>query len=153
MRMRKEVGSPNVLFENVDLTPIQSILWKGLHREGAGKPVVYNPVWDLRALMLRQILQIPYMKDLVKRLRRDPCLRRMCGYGDRAPCEAHFSQMKRRIGPEGFRMVEAHLRHEALRIRESQPLAAVGLIQAASLDGTDLPAWSSRDPHDSLKGL
>ena len=153
MRMRGKVGSPNLLFENVDLTPVQSILWKDLHREGAGKPVVYNPVWDLRALMLRQILQIPYMKDLVKRLRRDPCLRRMCGYGDRAPCEAHFSQMKRRIGPEGFRMMEAHLRHEALRIRESQPLAAVGLIQASSLDATDLPAWSSRDPHDARKGL
>ena len=32
-------------------------------------------------------------------------------------------------------------------------MAAVGLIQAASLDGTDLPAWSSRDPHDSRRGL
>lgn len=50
-------------------------------------------------------------------------------------------------------MVEAHLRREALRIRRSQPLAAVGLIQAASLDGTDLPAWSSRDPHDIRRGL
>src|SRR3990170_5936910 len=123
--MRKEVGSPNVLFDNVDLTPIQSFLWKGLHREGAGKPVVYNPMWDLRALMLRQILQIPYMKDLVKRLRRDPCLRCMCGYGDRAPCPAHFSQMKKRIGLEGFRMVEVQRARDALRIRESQPLAAV----------------------------
>jgi len=151
--MRKEVGSPKLLFENLDLTSIQSILWRGLHREGPGKPVVYDPVWDLRALMLRQILQIPYMKDLVKRLRRDPYLRRMCGYGDRAPCEAHLSQMKKRIGPEGFRMMEAHLRRQALRVRESQPLAAVGLIQAAALDGTDLPAWSSRDPHDTRKGL
>jgi len=141
------------LFENLDLTPIQSILWRGLHREGPGKPTVYDPVWDLRALMLRQILQIPYMKDLVKRLRRDPYLRRICGYGDRAPCEAHFSQMKKRIGPEGFRAIEAWLRREALRLRESQPLAAVGLIQAAALDGTDLPAWSSRDPHDTRKGL
>jgi hypothetical protein len=61
--------------------------------------------------------------------------------------------MKKRIGLEGFRMVEVHLRREALRIRMSQPLAAVGLIQAASLDGTDLPAWSSRDPHDTRKGL
>ena len=55
--MEKEVGSPNLLFENLDLTPIQLILWKGLHREGLGKPVVYNPVRDLRALMLRQTLQ------------------------------------------------------------------------------------------------
>ena len=153
MRMRKEVGSPNVLFDNVDLTPIQSFLWKGLHREGAGKPVVYNPMWDLRALMLRQILQIPYVKDLVKRLRRDPCLRRMCGYSDRAPCEAHFSQMKTRIGAKGFRDIEAWLRHEALRLRKSQPLSAVGLVQAACMDGTDFPAWSSRDPYDTSRGL
>jgi hypothetical protein len=110
-------------------------------------------MWDLRALMLRQILQIPYMRDLVKRLRRDPCLRRMCGYGDRAPCEAHFSQMKTRIGAKGFRDIEAWLRHEALRLRMSQPLSAVGLVQAACMDGTDFPAWSSRDPHDTSRGL
>ena len=149
----KEVGSPNVLFENLDLTPIHPILWTGLHREGPGRPVVYNPEWDLRALMLRQLLQIPYMKDLVKRLRRNPYLRRVCGCGDRAPCEAHFTQMKRRIGVDGFRAIEAWLRRETLRLRESQPLAAAGLVQAACFDGTDFPAWSSRDPHDTSRGL
>jgi len=106
---------------------IQPILWKDPHR-GAGKPVIYNPVWDLRVLMLRLILQIPYMKNLVNRLRRAPYLGCICGYGDSAPCEAHFSQMKRRISPNGFHMVEAHLRHEILCIRESQPFAAVGQI-------------------------
>ena len=65
--------------------------------------------------MLRQLEQIPYVKDLVKRLRRNPYLRRVCGYGDRVPTEAHFSQMKKRIGPEGFRIMEAWLRGEALR--------------------------------------
>ena len=149
----KEVGSPKLLFKNLDLTPIHPILWTDLHRDGPGRPVEYNPEWDLRALMLRQILQIPYMKDLVKRLRRNPYLRMVCGYGDRAPCEAHFSQMKKRIGSEGFRIIEAWLRREALRLRESQPLTAVGLVQAACVDGTDLPAWSSRDPHDTRRGL
>jgi hypothetical protein len=142
-----------LLFENLDLTPIHSILWTDLHTEGPGRPVIYQPEWDLRALMLRQLLQIPYMKDLVKRLRRDPYLRQVCGYGDRAPCEAHFTQMKGRIGAEGFRVIEAWLRREALRLRESQPLAAAGLVQAAGIDGTDLPAWSSRDPHDTSRGL
>jgi hypothetical protein len=151
--MAKEVGSPKLLFENLDLTPIHSILWTGLHRYGPGRPVVYQPEWDLRALMLRQLLQIPYVKDMVKRLRRNPYLRRICGYGDRAPCEAHFTQMKRRIGGEGFRIIEAYLRREALRLRESQPLAAVGLVQAACMDGTGLKAWSSRDPHDTSRGL
>ena len=103
--------------------------------------------------MLRQLLQIPYIKDLSKRLRREPYLRQICGYGKRAPCEAHFSQMKKRIGVEGFRIIEAWTRHEALKIRASQPLSAAGLIQAACIDGTDMPAWSSRDPHNTGRGL
>jgi hypothetical protein len=61
--------------------------------------------------------------------------------------------MKKRIGAEGFCNLEAWLRREALRLRRSQPLAASGLIQAAGLDGTDLPAWSNRDPHDTRRGL
>jgi hypothetical protein len=103
--------------------------------------------------MLRQLEQIPYVKDLVKRLKRYKEMRSACGYGDKVPTEAHFSQMKKRVGVEGFRAIEAWLRHEALRLRESQPLSAVGLVQAACMDGTDLPAWSSRDPHDTSKGL
>ena len=150
---KKKIGSPKLLFKNLNLTPIHPILWTDLHTQGPGRPVEYQPEWDLRALMLRQLEQIPYVKDLVKRLKRNPYLRRICGYGDRAPCEAHFSQMKKRIGDEGFRIIEAWLRREALRLRRSQPLSAAGLVQAAGLDGTDLPAWSSRDPHDTRRGL
>jgi len=102
-----EVGSPKLLFENLDLTPIHSILWTDLHKDGPERTVEYNPEWDLPALMLRQLEQIPYVKDLVKCLRRNAHLRRAYGYGDRPPCEAHFSQMKKRIGVEGFRIIEA----------------------------------------------
>jgi len=146
-------GSPKLLFANVDLKPLHSILWKDLHSEGAGRPIEYDPACDLRALMLRQLEQIPYVKDLVKRLNRSHTMRSACGYVDKVPTEAHFSQMKKRIDDQGFRTIEEWLLHEALRLRESQPLSAVGLIQAACMDGTDLPAWSSRDPHDTRKGL
>ena len=142
-----------LLFESLDLTRLHSILWKGLHVGGAGRPVKYGPECDLRALMLRQLEQIPYVKDLVKRLRRYREMRFACGYGEKVPTEAHFSQMKKRIGVKGFSAVEKWLRHEALRLRKSQPLSAVGLVQAACVDGTDLPAWSSRDPHDTSRGL
>jgi hypothetical protein len=142
-----------LLFECLDLTPLHSILWKGLHREGVGRPVKCNPECDLRALMLRQLEQIPYVKDLVKRLKRYKEMRDVCGYDRKVPTEAHFSQMKKRIGVKGFIAVEKWLRHEALKLRKSQPLAAVGLIQATCVDGTDLPAWSSRDPHDTSRGL
>ncbi len=148
----KGVGSPKLLFMNLDLTPIQTTLWTDLHRHGPGRPVEYQPEWDLKALMLRQLLQIPYIKDLVKRLKRNPYLRNACGYQDRAPCEAHLSQMKKRIGAEGFRIIEAWLRREALRLRRSQPLSAAGLVQAACIDGTDLPAWSSRSLNDNKRG-
>jgi len=142
-----------LLFGSLDLKPLHSILWKNLHLEGAGRPVEYDPESDLRALMLRQLQQIPYIKDLVKQLRRNKDMRSSCGYGSKAPTEAHFSQMKTRIGVEGFIAIEMRLRHEALRLRKSQPLSAVGLVQAACVDGTDFPAWSSRDPHDTRKGL
>ena len=149
----KDTGSPKILFENLDLTPIHHILWKNLHTEGPGRPIEYNPEWDLRALMLRQLLQIPYVKDLAKRLSRDNYLREACGYRDKTPTEAHFTQMKKRIGVKGFRQIESWLRSEALKVRAAQPLSAVGLIQAACLDGTDIPAWSSRDPHETGRGL
>src|SRR3989304_6701805 len=146
-------GSPMVLFENLDLSPLHFILWKDLHLEGAGHPVEYEPECDFRALLLRQLEQIPYIKDLVKRLNRYKEMRSACGYGDKVPTEAHFSQMKKRIRAEGFLAIEKWLRHEAMRLRKSQPLSALGLIQAACLDGTDFEAWSSRDPRDTRKGL
>ena len=67
----KKSGSPILLFENLDLKPLRPILWIGLHLEGAGRPVEYDSECDLRALMLRQLEQIPYVKDLVKRLNRN----------------------------------------------------------------------------------
>ena len=146
-------GSPKVLFENVDLSPLHFILWKDLHLEGAGHPVEYEPECDYRALLLRQLEQIPYIKDLVKRLNRYKEMRSDCGYGDKVPTQAYFSQMKKRIGEEGFLVIELWLRHEALSLRKSQPLSALGLIQATCLDGTDFEAWSSRDPNDTRKGL
>src|SRR4030043_1359656 len=136
----KRSGSPMLLFKSLDLRPLHSILWKGLHIEGSGRPVEYNPECDLRALMLRQLEQIPYVKDLAKRLQRSKDMRSACGYQNKVPTEAHFSQMKKRVGVEGFRAIEEYLRHEALRLRETQPLSAVGLIQAACVGGTALPA-------------
>jgi len=134
----KERGSPKLLFENLNLTPMHSILGTGLHTKSPGRPVEYHPEWGLRALMLIRLLHIPCVKDLVKRLRRNPYLRKACGHGDGAPCEAHFTQMKSRIGAEGFRVIEAHFHSEALKIGENQPLTAVELIQATCVDGTGL---------------
>ncbi|MEM3601307.1 MAG: transposase [Candidatus Bathyarchaeia archaeon] len=121
--------------------------------DGAGRPVVYDPEWDLRALMLRLLLQLRYVKDLVRLLRRSAYFREACGYRGRVSSEAHFSQMKKRIGMDGFKAVEGYLRGEANRLRAKYPLLALGLVQAACFDGTDLKAWSSRNPKDNTRGL
>lgn len=49
----KKSGSPRLLFELLHLSPICPILWWGLHEDGQGRPVKYDPEWDLRAWMLR----------------------------------------------------------------------------------------------------
>lgn len=149
----EESGSPKLLFDLVDFKPIRSVLWVGLHMDGPGRPVVYDPEWDLRALMLRQLLQVPYVKDLVRLLRRSAYFREVCGYKGKVPTEAHLSQMKKRIGKAGFLAIEGYLREKANRLRLQHPMLAAGLIQAACFDGTDLKAWSSRDPHDNTCGL
>ncbi|MHA1632392.1 MAG: hypothetical protein ACTSXC_06250 [Candidatus Freyarchaeota archaeon] len=41
--------------------------------------------------MLRMLLQLSYVKDLVRLLRRSAYFREVCGYRDRAPTEVHFS--------------------------------------------------------------
>ena len=41
---------------------------------------------------------------------------------------------------------------EAFRLRASQPQSAVGLVQAACFDSTDLRSLSSRDLDDSKRG-
>lgn len=87
----KDTSSPRLLFELLDLSAIRPVLWFGLHEDGADRPVMYDPGWDLQALMLRQLGQIRYVKDLVKRLQRNRYLRRVCGYLDRVPTEAHFT--------------------------------------------------------------
>jgi len=151
--LMEEAGSPKLLFDLVDFRPIRHVLWVGLHFDGPGRPVVYDPEWDLRALLLRLLLQLRYVKDLVRLLRRSAYFREVCGYRDRVPTEAHFSQMKRRIGRDGFKAIERYLRGEAYKLRLHHPMLAAGLIQAACFDGMYLKAWSSRDPHDNTRGL
>jgi hypothetical protein len=69
-----------------------------------------------------------HIKDLVKHLRRDSYLRRVCGYGERSPSKAHFSKMKRCIEADGFRVIEKWLRYQALGLCAAQPLSVMSLV-------------------------
>lgn len=112
----KETGSPRTIIRELEFKSYPAYIVEGSASRGAEEAVKYNPESDLKALMLRQLEQIPYIKDWVKLLRRNLYLRRICGYGGDVPAEAHFSRMKRRIGEEGFHTIERHLRHEVIRL-------------------------------------
>jgi len=115
------------LFENLNLRPLLL---------SSGKTCISRALGDQSSMIRRVICErlcyvnwnIPYVKDLVERLRRDKGMRSTCGYRDKTPTEAHFSHMKKRIGAEGFKATEVWLRHEALKLRESQPLSAVSSL-------------------------
>ncbi len=70
--------------------------------------------------MFRQLEQIPYIKDLINRLKQNPYMCRAYGYESWTPCKAHFTQIKRWIGVEVFKLIESWLRLEALRLRKPQ---------------------------------
>jgi len=101
--------------------------------------------------MLRQLLQIPYVKDLAKRISRDTYLREACGYKDQTPTEAHFTQMKKRIGVEGFKH---SYRQPASTARTYQPGAAgthmrqvAGMVTLMHVSGdvkAEHSAWATR---------
>jgi len=78
----------------------------GFTLDGPGRPVVYDPLWDLRALWLRMFLQLRYVKDLVRLLRKSAYFMEVYEYKDKVPTEAHLSQMKKRIGKAGFKAIE-----------------------------------------------
>ncbi|MFB0558173.1 MAG: hypothetical protein ACETVY_03550 [Candidatus Bathyarchaeia archaeon] len=50
-------------------------------------------------------------------------------------------------------IIEAYLSREALWPTGFLPLTAVGIVQAACIDGTVLKAWSFRSLDDSRRGL
>jgi hypothetical protein len=56
--------------------------------------------------MLRQLEQIPNIKDHVKHLNQSHTIQLACGYDSKVSTEAHFSQMKKRIGVDGFQAIE-----------------------------------------------
>ena len=78
----KETGSPKLLFENLDLTPIHTILWTDLHTEGPGRPP-RNPLGIFKALMTKRLRQIPSDRELYRRLWNDPLLRMICDIEER----------------------------------------------------------------------
>jgi transposase len=80
------------LFSTVDIDPIFVVVTK---KSRFGRPVKLNYAAMIYSLIARIIERIPFIKDLVKRLKNDMIFRLDCGFlvSDSVPSEAAFSRM------------------------------------------------------------
>ena len=137
MMGKSKIGSPKLLFKHLDLTPIQPILWTGLHKTGPGRPP-RSPLGIFKALIVKQLRNIPSDRELYRRLWNDEELRMICDIEGREK-PYHPSQLTRfrnRVGPD---------RLEDIRVGLLEELVEEGVIKGKTLalDATFIKAWSA----------
>jgi transposase len=80
------------VFSAIDIHPIFAVVTK---KSSFGRPVELNYAAMIYSLVARLTERIPFIKDLVKRLKHDMILRLECGFlvSDSVPSEAAYSRM------------------------------------------------------------
>lgn len=80
------------VFSSIDIDPIFAVVTK---KSGCGRPVQLNYAAMIYSLIARITERIPFIKDLVKRLKNDIIFRLDCGFlvSDSVPSEAAYSRM------------------------------------------------------------
>jgi transposase len=135
------------ILSKLDLDDIELTISEPYHQAGPGRPP-RKPLGIFKALMIKQLRNIPSDRELYRRLWNDENLRTIC---DIEPREKpyHPSQMTRfrdKVGPERLELIMNSLVEE---------LVVGGVIKGYStaLDATFIKAWSRRDPSDDSHGL
>ena len=80
------------IFSTIDIDPIFAVVTK---KSRFGRPVELNYAAMIYSLVARITERIPFIKDLVKRLKNDMIFRLDCGFlvSDSVPSEAAYSRM------------------------------------------------------------
>jgi transposase len=102
------------IFSAVDIEPILTVVVK---KSRFGPPVKLNYAAMIYALVARISERIPFVKDLVKRLKHDLMFRLDCGFlvSDTVPSEAAFSRMITQIsGTNVLESVQETILHQAI---------------------------------------
>jgi len=134
------------ILSKLDLHDIEEIISQPYHKTGLGKPP-RSPLGIFKALIVKQLRNIPSDKELYRRLWNDEQLRMICDIEDREK-PYHPSQLTRfrnKVGPERLEAVMNSLHGE---------LVEGGIIkgETLALDATFIKAWSKRDPADDSHG-
>ena len=105
------------LFENVDWAPFEAEVNTLYNMEGRGRrpkpPLAY-----LRAVLVKMLFEINSFSKLVQRLRNNPDLASLCGFGD-PPSKMGFSRFMKRLSEAEL---DQRLFQEALKqLKEAEP--------------------------------
>ncbi len=107
-------------------------------KTGRGRPRQYALEALLKALILKELLQVPSRRKLALLLSKYPYLRERCGLSA-APPHVHFSTLIGHLGREGF---------ESLFYQFVRQLKELGVVQGriTAVDSTLVPAYSRPKP-------
>jgi len=144
--MEKHEDVTSILIK-LDLDNIEKTISQPYHEAGPGRPP-RSPLGIFKALMIKQLRNIPSDRELYRRLWNDEALRIICDIEDREK-PYHPSQLTRfrnRVGTERLECIMASLLEE---------LVEEGVVKGEilALDATFIKAWSRRDPADDSHGL
>ena len=102
------------IFSTIDIDPILAVVMK---KSLLGRPVELNYAAMIYSLLARLTERIPFIKDLVKRLKTDMIFRLDCGFlvSDSVPSEAAYSRMITLISESNvLEKVQETLLHQAI---------------------------------------
>jgi transposase len=134
------------ILSKLNLDDIEKTISQPYIKTGAGRPS-RNPLGIFKALMVKQLRNIPSDRELYRRLWNDETLRTICDIEEREK-PYHPSQMTRfrdRVGPERLEEIMSGLLEELL---ESDLIKG----ESVALDATFIKAWSRRDTEDDSYG-
>jgi transposase len=144
MEKREDVAS---ILSQLNLHDIEQIISQPYHKTGPGKPL-RSPLGIFKALIVKQLRNIPSDRELYRRLWNDEALRMICDIEDheRPYHPSQLTRFRNCVGPERLECIMASLLEELVEgdIIKGETLA---------LDATFIKAWSRRDPADDSHGL
>jgi len=144
MEKREDVAS---ILSQLNLHDIEQIISQPYHKTGPGKPP-RSPLGIFKALIVKQLRNIPSDRELYRRLWNDEALRMICDIEEheRPYHPSQLTRFRNRVGPERLECIMASLLEELVEgdIIKGETLA---------LDATFIKSWSRRDPADDSHGL
>ena len=134
------------ILSKLDLEDIENTISQPYHQAGPGRPP-RKPLGIFKALMVKQLRNIPSDRELYRRLWNDETLRMICDIEEREK-PYHPSQMTRfrdKVGPERLEEIMGSLIEELV---EGEVIKG----ESVALDATFIKAWSRRNPADDSHG-